>query len=149
MKRRGGRAWSVHAVGGRPATARRREWPKAREEGDRRVAREHAERPRDEDGKGVTEPQAEGKTRPTEDRGRQQNQGSKIDRRDGFSVFLPSRPHSPWFGSSLPSFGCVSLTHPSPHLRLVSASGDERREEGERRETSKVRDDRGAGLETE
>ena len=24
----------------------------------------------------------------------QQNQGSKIDRRDGFSVFLPSRPHS-------------------------------------------------------
>ena len=30
----------------------------------------------------------------------QQNQGSKIDRRDGFSVFLPSRPlphHSPSF----------------------------------------------------
>lgn len=127
--------------------ARASERQKERDTRYGRVERRRA--PRDEDGKGVTEPQAEGKTRPTEDRGRQQNQGSKIDRRDGFSVFLPSRPHSPWFGSSLPSFGCVSLTHPSPHLRLVSASGDERREEGERRETSKVRDDRGAGLETE
>ena len=45
-------------------------------------------------------------------------------------------------GSCLPSFGCVSLTHPSPHLRLVSASGDERREEAERRE-QEVRDDEG------